>query len=219
MDERAVVCASGDSGAPAVCVFHFHADDARYGETDKTREQGRIVYYFVGWEIKMHKRTIPLAISTIILALAVSGPVDAAGQGRAGLRERQQQQRERAPRARPDQRRAVPREAAPPDSRARRRTAPRNSGRRGVVNNGIYYGRRGFGPRGYGQLNFGSFGGYGSRSYLNFNFQLGGRRGYSSPRYYPPYYGGCGYWDELDYTIVYRGGRPVREYFCISMAR
>ena len=55
MDESAVVCASDDSGAPAVCVFHFHADDARYGETDKTREQGRIVYYFVGWEIKMHK--------------------------------------------------------------------------------------------------------------------------------------------------------------------
>ena len=136
MDERAVVCASNDSGAPTVCVFHFHADDARYGETDKTREQGRIVYYLVGWEIKMHKRTIRLAISTIMLAPFVSVPVDAAGQDCVELCQRQQQ-RERATRARPDQRRAVPR-----DSRARRRTAPRNSGRRGVINNGIYYGRR-----------------------------------------------------------------------------
>ena len=159
----------------------------------------------------MHKRIIRLAISALMLALFIGVPVDAAGQDRAELR---QQQRERSPRAGSDRRRAVPREygrrdSAPVSPRGYQR--PRDYGRRGSF-------RRGFGPRGYGQLNFGRFGGYGSR--FNFNFQLGGRRGYySPPQYYPPYYGGCGYWDELDYTLVYRGGRYVREYFCVNMAR
>ena len=69
----------------------------------------------------MHKRTIRLAISAITLALVVSVPVDAAGQGRAGLRQRQQQQRERSPRASTPRARSAPREAAP------RASAPRDS--------------------------------------------------------------------------------------------
>ena len=178
----------------------------------------------------MHKRTIRLAISTIMLALVVSVPMDAAGQGRAGLRQRQQQQRERSPRAR-----SAPREAAPPastprdsDRRARpaprravprastprARPAPRDSDRRGSF-------RRGFGQRGFGRLGFGR---RGFRSQFNFNFGLDAPP-YYTPQYYPPYSwermpynSGCRWWDESDYTVVYRGGRYVREYFCVNMS-
>ena len=151
----------------------------------------------------MHKRTIRLAISAIMLALVVSVPVDAAGQERAELRQRQQQQRERPSRARPDQRRAVPRDYD------RRDSAPRDYDRRGSF-------RRGFGQRGFGQLGFGRRGGF--RSRFNFNFQLGTPQ-YYTPQYYPPYNGGCGRWDEPSYTVVFRGGRWVRQYFCVNMSR
>ncbi len=180
----------------------------------------------------MHKRTIRLAISTIMLALVVSVPVDAAGQGRAGLRQRQQQQRERSPRASTPRARSAPREAAPRasaprdsqsrrraaprDSRARRRVVPRDSAPRARSN------RRGFGQRGFGQLGFGRRGGF--RSQFNFNFGLDAPP-YYTPQYYPPYSwermpynSGCRWWDESDYTVVYRGGRYVREYFCVSMS-
>ena len=188
----------------------------------------------------MHKRTIRLAISTIMLALVVSVPVDTAGQERgprerAGLRQRQQQQRERSPRAstpRDSDRRAAPRRAVPRDSdrraapaprravpRAstpRARPAPRDSDRRGSF-------RRGFGQRGFGQLGFSRRGGF--RSRFNFNFQLGTSQYGYAPQYYPPYSwermpynGGCRWWDEPDYTVVYRGGRYVREYFCVNMS-
>ena len=184
----------------------------------------------------MHKRTIRLAISAITLALVVSVPVDAAGQGRAGLRQRQQQQRERSPRnsdrrARPAPRRAVPpastprdsdrrarpapRRAVPRASTPRARPAPRDSDRRGSF-------RRGFGQRGFGQLGFGR---RGFRSQFNFNFGLGTSQYGYTPQYYPPYSwertpynGGCGWWDEPDYTVVYRGGRWVRQYFCVNMS-
>lgn len=154
----------------------------------------------------MHKRTIRLAISAITLALVVSVPVDAAGQGRAGLRQRQQQQGERSPRAR-----SAPREATP-----RARPAPRDSDRRGSF-------RRGFGQRGFGQFGFGRRGGF--RSQFNFNFGLGTSQYGYTPQYYPPYSwdrmpynSGCRWWDESDYTVVYRGGRYVREYFCVNMS-
>ena len=164
----------------------------------------------------MHKRTIHLAISAIMLALVVSVPVDAAGQGRAGLRQRQQQQRERSPRdsdrrARPAPRRAVPRASTP-----RARPAPRDSDRRGSF-------RRGFEQRGSGWLGFGRRGGF--RSQFNFNFGLGTSQYGYTPQYYPPYSwervpynGGCRWWDEPDYTLVYRGGRWVRQYFCVNMS-
>ncbi len=144
----------------------------------------------------MHKRTIPLAISTIMLALVVSVPVDTAGQERgprerAGLRQRQQQQRGRSPRA----------------------STPRDSNRRGSF-------RQGFGQRGSGWLGFGR-GGF--RSQFNFNFGLGTSQYGYTPQYYPPYSwermpynGGCRRWDELTSTIVYRGGRYMREYFCLN---
>ena len=182
----------------------------------------------------MHKRTIRLAISTIMLALVVSVPVDTAGQGRAGLRQRQQQQRERSPRAstpRDSNRRAAPRRAVPRDSdrraapaprravpRAstpRARPAPRDSNRRGSF-------RQGFGQRGSGWLGFGR-GGF--RSQFNFNFGLGTSQYGYTPQYYPPYSwervpynGGCRWWDEPDYTLVYRDGRWVRQYFCVNMS-
>ena len=178
----------------------------------------------------MHKRTIRLAISTIMLALVVSVPVDAAGQERgprerAGLRQRQQQQRERSPRAstpRDSDRRAAPRRAAPAPRRAvprdsdrRARPAPRDSDRRGSS-------RRGFGQRGSGWLGFGR-GGF--RSQFNFNFGLGTSQYGYTPQYYPPYSwermpynGGCRWWDELDYTVVFRGGRWVRQYLCVNMS-
>ena len=167
----------------------------------------------------MHKRTIRLVISAIMLALFVSVPADAAGQERAELRQRQQQERDRSPRARSDRRRAVPRASAPRDS-DRRDSAPRarfdrrgslrgfaspprpftfrqNSFRRDSF-------RRGFGQRGLGQLSFGreSF-----RSRFNFNFQLG------TPRYYPPYS-----WERMPYNsgCRYRGGRYMRHYPCIN---
>ena len=187
----------------------------------------------------MHKRTIRLAISTIMLALVVSVPVDTAGQERgprerAGLRQRQQQQRERSPRAstpRDSDRRAAPRRAVPRDSdrraapaprravpRAstpRARPAPRDSNRRGSF-------RQGFGQRGSGWLGFGRSG---FRSQFNFNFGLGTSQYGYTPQYYPPYSwervpynGGCRRWDEPDYTVVYRDGRWVREYFCVNMS-
>ena len=152
----------------------------------------------------MHKRTIRLAISTIMLALVVSVPVDAAGQERgprerAGLRQRQQQQRGRSPRA----------------STPRARPAPRDSNRRGSF-------RQGFGQRGSGWLGFGR-GGF--RSQFNFNFGLGTSQYGYTPQYYPPYSweripynGGCRWWDEPDYTLVYRDGRWVRQYFCVNMS-
>ena len=158
----------------------------------------------------MHKRTLHLAISAIMLALVVSVPVDVAGQGRAELRQRQQQQRERSPRdsdrrARPAPRRAVPRASTP-----RARPAPRDSDRRGSFR------------RGFGQLGFDRRGGF--RSRFNFNFQLGPSQ-YYTPQYYPPYSwermpynSGCRWWDEPDYTLVYRGGRWVRQYFCVNMS-
>ena len=161
----------------------------------------------------MHKRTIRLAISAIMLALFVSVPVDAAGQERAELRQRQQQERDRSPRARSDQRRAAPRDY---DRRDIARVTPRGYERpRDYERRGSY--RRGFGQRGFSQFSFGRRGGF--RSRFNFNFQLGRPLYYMGPQYYPPYYGGCGYWDEPNYTVVYRGGRWVREYFCVNMAR
>ncbi len=196
----------------------------------------------------MHKRTIRLAISTIMLALVVSVPVDTAGQERgprerAGLRQRQQQQRGRSPRAstprdsdrRAAPRRAVPRDsdrraapaprrAVPRDSTPRARPAPRDSNRRGSF-------RQGFGQRGSGWLGFGR-GGF--RSQFNFNFGLGtSQYGYTpqyypqyyTPQYYPPYSwetlpynGGCGWWDEPNFTVVFRGGRWVRQYLCVNMS-
>ena len=171
----------------------------------------------------MHKRTIRLAISTIMLALVVSVPVDAAGQERgprerAGLRQRQQQQRGRSPRAstpRDSDRRAAPRRAVPRDSDRRARPAPRDSNRRGSF-------RQGFGQRGSGWLGFGR-GGF--RSQFNFNFGLGTSQYGYTPQYYPPYSwermpynGGCRWWDELDYTVVFRGGRWVRQYLCVNMS-
>ena len=184
----------------------------------------------------MHKRTIRLAISTIMLALVVSVPVDAVGQERgprerAGLRQRQQPERERSPRARSDRRRAVPpastprdsdrrvrpapRRAVPRASTPRARPAPRDSNRRGSF-------RQGFGQRGSGWLGFGR-GGF--RSQFNFNFGLGTSQYGYTPQYYPPYSweripynGGCRWWDEPDYTLVYRDGRWVRQYFCVNMS-
>ena len=174
----------------------------------------------------MHKRTIRLAISTIMLALVVSVPVDTAGQERgprerAGLRQRQQQQRERSPRAstpRDSDRRAAPapRRAVPRDSTPRARPAPRDSDRRGSF-------RRGFGQRGSGWLGFGRRGGF--RSQFNFNFRLGTSPYGYTPQYYPPYSweimpynGGCGWWDEPTFTVVFRGGRWVRQYLCVNMS-
>ena len=166
----------------------------------------------------MHKRTIRLAISAITLALVVSVPVDAAGQGRAGLRQRQQQQGERSPRASTPRARSAPREAAPRasaprDSRARRRAAPRDSAPRARSN------RRDFGPRGFGQFGFGRRGGF--RSQFNFNFGLGTSQYGYAPQYYPPYS-----WEASPYNYdpscrvryVYGpGGRLVRSYACLDM--
>jgi len=171
----------------------------------------------------MHKRTIRLVISAIMLALFVSVPVDAAGQERAELRQRQQQERDRSPRARSDQRRAVPRTSAPRDY-DRRGSAPRaRSDRRGPSRRG--FGQRGFGQRGFGQLGFGPRGFRYTQPRFNFNFQLGTSRYGYTPQYYPPYSwermpynGGCGWWDEPDYTVVYRGGRWVRQYVCVNMS-
>ena len=161
----------------------------------------------------MHKRIIRLAISAIMLALFIGVPVDAAGQDRAELRQRQRHLSQTRPDlANPGRRRAVPREYDRQDSAP---VTPRGYEQpRGYERRGSY--RRGVGPRSVGQLSFGNRGGF--RSRFNFNFQFGGRRGYYSPQYYPPYYGGCGYWDELDWTLVYRGGRYVREYFCVNMS-
>jgi len=173
----------------------------------------------------MHKRTIRLAISAIMLALFVSVPVDAAGQvpDAYDARQRQQQERDRSPRARSDQRRAVPRTSAPRDY-DRRGSAPRaRSDRRGPSRRG--FGQRGFGQRGFGQLGFGPRGFRYTQPRFNFNFQLGTSRYGYTPQYYPPYSwermpynGGCGWWDEPDYTVVYRGGRWVRQYVCVNMS-
>ena len=169
----------------------------------------------------MHKRTIRLAISAIMLALVVSVPVDAAGQRRAEQRQRERSPRASTPRARPAPReaapraRSAPRRAVPRASTPRARPAPRDSDRRGSF-------RRGFGQRGSGWLGFGRRGGF--RSQFNFNFGLDAPQ-YYGPQYYPPYSwermpynGGCRWWDEPDYTVVYRGGRYVREYFCVNMS-
>ena len=173
----------------------------------------------------MHKRSIRLAISAIMLALFVSVPVDAAGQvpDAYDARQRQQQERDRSPRARSDQRRAVPRTSAPRDY-DRRGSAPRaRSDRRGPSRRG--FGQRGFGQRGFGQLGFGPRGFRYTQPRFNFNFQLGTSRYGYTPQYYPPYSwermpynGGCGWWDEPDYTVVYRGGRWVRQYVCVNMS-
>ena len=173
----------------------------------------------------MHKRTIRLAISAIMLALFVSVPVDAAGQvpDAYDARQRQQQERDRSPRARSDQRRAVPRTSAPRDY-DRRGSAPRaRSDRRGPSRRG--FGQRGFGQLGFGQLGFGPRGFRYTQPRFNFNFQLGTSRYGYTPQYYPPYSwermpynGGCGWWDEPDYTVVYRGGRWVRQYVCVNMS-
>ena len=173
----------------------------------------------------MHKRTNQLAITAIMLALVVSVPVDTAGQERgprerAGLRQRQQQQRGRSPRAstpRDSDRRAAPapRRAVPRASTPRARPAPRDSNRRGSF-------RQGFGQRGSGWLGFGR-GGF--RSQFNFNFGLGTSQYGYTPQYYPPYSwetlpynGGCGWWDEPNFTVVFRGGRWVRQYLCVNMS-
>ena len=198
----------------------------------------------------MHKRTIRLAISTIMLALVVSVPVDTAGQERgprerAGLRQRQQQQRGRSPRAstpRDSDRRAAPRRAVPRDSDRRaapapRRAVPRDSDRRArpAPRRAVPRAstprarpaprdsdRRGSFRRGFGWLGFGR-GGF--RSQFNFNFGLGTSQYGYTPQYYPPYSwermpynGGCRYWDESDWTLVYRDGRWVRQYFCVDMS-
>ena len=173
----------------------------------------------------MHKRTIRLVISAIMLALFVSVPVDAAGQvpDAYDARQRQQQERDRSPRARSAQRRAVPRTSAPRDY-DRRGSAPRaRSDRRGPSRRG--FGQRGFGQRGFGQLGFGPRGFRYTQPRFNFNFQLGTSRYGYTPQYYPPYSwermpynGGCGWWDEPDYTVVYRGGRWVRQYVCVNMS-
>ena len=42
-EERAGVRASDVGGAPVVCVLRLVAADARCGEMDETREQGRVV--------------------------------------------------------------------------------------------------------------------------------------------------------------------------------
>ena len=140
----------------------------------------------------MHKRTIRLAISAIMLALVVSVPVDAAGQGRAGLRQRQQQ-RERAPRAR-----SAPRDAAP-----RARSAPRNSGRRD-------YGRRDYGRRGYGRRDFGR----GIRSL--FPFYLGAPLLYPNYNFNPVCGRRGGVWVERE---VYSGGRYILQEICVEVPR
>ena len=157
----------------------------------------------------MHKRTIRLAISTIMLALVVSVPVDAAGQRRAEQRQRERAPRASTPRARSAPRdaapraRSTPRRAVPRASTPRARPAPRDSDRRDSFR------------RGFGQFGFGRRGGF--RSRFNFNFQLG------TPQYYPPYSwermpynSGCRWWDEPSYSVVYRGGRYVRQYFCVN---
>jgi len=140
----------------------------------------------------MRKRTIHLAISAIMLALVVSVPVDAAGQGRAGLRQRQQQ-RERAPRAR-----SAPRDAAP-----RARSAPRNSGRRD-------YGRRDYGRRGYGRRDFGR----GIRSL--FPFYLGAPLLYPNYNFNPVCGRRGGVWVERE---VYSGGRYILQEICVEVPR
>jgi len=167
----------------------------------------------------MHKRTIRLVISAIMLALFVSVPVDAAGQERAELRQRQQRERDRSPRAGSDRRRAVPRDSdrrgSAPRARSDRRgslrgfepparpfTFRRDSFRRDSFRRGSF--RRDFGQRGFGRLDFGR---RGFRSRFNFNLQLG------IPQYYPPYS-----WERMPYNSEcrYRGGRYVRHYHCVN---
>jgi hypothetical protein len=156
----------------------------------------------------MHKRTIRLAISAIMLTLVVSVPMDAAGQERAGLRQRQQQQRERAPRDATPRARSAPRDSAPRDSRARRRTAPRNSGRRGVVNNGLYYGRWDYGRRGFGRR------GYGIRSL--FPIYLGAPLMYPNYNFNPICARRGGVWVERE---VYIRGRYILREICVEVPR
>lgn len=156
----------------------------------------------------MHKRTIRLAISAIMLTLVVSVPMDAAGQERAGLRQRQQQQRERAPRA------ATPRARSAPRG-PRARTAPRNSGRRGVVNNGFYYGRRDYGRRGYGRRGFGRRGfGRGIRSL--FPIYLGAPLLYPNYNFDPVCARRGGVWVDRE---VYSGGRYILREMCVEVPR
>ena len=152
----------------------------------------------------MRKRTIHLAISAIMLALVVSVPVDAAGQGRAGLRQRQQQQRERAPRARSAPRDAAPRaRSAPRGAAPRARSAPRDYGRRG-------YGRRGYGRRGYGRRDFGR----GIRSL--FPFYLGAPLLYPNYNFNPVCGRRGGVWVERE---VYSGGRYILQEICVEVPR
>jgi len=147
----------------------------------------------------MHKRTIRLAISAIMLALVVSVPVDAAGQGRAGLRQRQQQQRERAPRARSAPRDAAPRaRSAPRGAAPRARSAPRD------------YGRRGYGRRGYGRRDFGR----GIRSL--FPFYLGAPLLYPNYNFNPVCGRRGGVWVERE---VYSGGRYILQEICVEVPR
>ena len=149
----------------------------------------------------MHKRTIHLAISAIMLALVVSVPVDAAGQGRAGLRQRQQQQRERSPRDSDRRARPAPRRAVP---RAR-------SDRRGYDQRQRGYDQR---QRGYDQRGYGQRGGFFSR--FNFNFQLGTSQYGYVPQYYPPY-NSYDYYPGCRVRYVYGlGGRLVRSYVCLE---
>ena len=166
----------------------------------------------------MHKRTIRLAISAIMLALVVSVPVDAAGQRRA-----EQRQRERAPRASTPRARSAPRRSAPRDSNRRARPAPRRAVPRASTPRARPAprdsDRRDSFRRGFGQFGFGR---RGFRSQFNFNFGLDAPQ-YYGPQYYPPYSwermpynSGCRWWDEPSYSVVYRGGRYVREYFCVN---
>ena len=153
----------------------------------------------------MHKRTIRLVISAIMLALFVSVPVDAAGQvpDAYDARQRQQQERDRSPRARSDQRRAVP-----------RTSAPRDYDRRGYNQRQRGYGQRGYGQRGYGQRGYGQRGGW--RSLFNFNFGLGTSRYGYAPQYYPPY--SYNYDPNCRVRYVYGlDGYLVRTYVCSNM--
>jgi hypothetical protein len=158
-------------------------------------------------DTKMHKRTIRLAISAIMLALVVSVPVDAAGQGRAGLRQ-QQQQRERTPRARSAPRDTAPRARSAPRNAAPRASRSRNSIRRDYGRRG--YGRRDYGRRGYGRRGFGR----GIRSL--FPIYLGAPLLYPNYDYDPVCARRGGVWVERE---VYSGGRYILREMCVEVPR
>ena len=145
----------------------------------------------------MHKRTIRLAISAIMLALVVSVPVDAAGQGRAGFRQ-QQQQRERTPRAR-----SAPRDAAPRARSAPRNAAPRASRSRNSI-------RRDYGRRDYGRRDFGR----GIRSL--FPIYLGAPLMYPNYDFDPVCARRGGVWVERE---VYSSGRYILQEICVEVPR